>query len=294
MKEEKKLLTEIDGGIVYSLASVLPYLIMFVVVLALMLIDVNYASKPYYSFISYLIPQIASISAIAFISKRKRVNPIKICSVKKCNVIYIVLGITLILGLLFGVGYFNELFVGVLEKAGLNFKTPSLPIETTLQFILSLTIIGVFAPVLEEVVFRGILVNSLQGLKTYQTVIIGGILFALFHQNPAQLIYQAIVGCSLTYLALKSGSTLPSIIAHVLNNVFIIVTNVYFSGVEFYNTVTITLGVIFFVFSILGVYFVSRKYQKEVKSPFNFKSFYLGVIIGVAFNLILIVVTLFA
>ncbi len=295
MKKQESFITEKESGVVYSLVSVLPYLIMFLVVLALMFIDKDYANKTYYTYISYLTPLVASFGVLTYVCVRKKSNPLAVCSVKKCNPIYILIGVTLIIGLLFGVGYFNELFVGVLEKAGLKFNTPNLPNANAMQLVLNILIIGVLAPTLEELVFRGVILNGLKGLKTYQTVLLCGVLFALFHQNPAQLIYQAIVGGCLTYLTLKAGSVVPSVVAHLVNNIFIIITSVYFSGVEFYNAVTITVGVALFALSLIGIYLLSKKNKTPAQNgtPFNKRGYYMSVVVGVVFNIVLIVSTLF-
>ena len=298
MKNNKNLVTlsQKEGGLIYSIVSVLPYLIMFVVVAVLIVADKEYSTKSYYTYITYLIPQIASLTALIYICMRKKTSVITLCSVKRTSPVYLGLGVVLIVGLLFGVGYFNELFVTFLESVGLGLTVPSVPNSSPVQFVLSLIIIGVLAPVLEELIFRGAILNSLNGLKTYQSLILGGVLFALFHQNPAQLLYQGIVGACLTYLALKSGSVLPSVVAHLFNNLFIIITNAYFSGVEFYNIYTIVVGLILFALSLLGIYFYSKKTAQnppEQKRIFDIKGFYIGAIAGVLFNLTLIITTLF-
>ena len=50
-----------------------------------------------------------------------------------------------------------------------------------------------------------------------------GFCFALFHGSPEQTVYQFIVGCAFAFLAIKSGSILPSILMHFVNNGLLVI-----------------------------------------------------------------------
>lgn len=75
------------------------------------------------------------------------------------------------------------------------------------------------APVMEELVFRGLL---LQGLRrhwpTAPAVLITAMLFALFHVNPWQFMGPLFLGLIFGWLTVRSGSLWPAILAHALNN----------------------------------------------------------------------------
>ena len=53
------------------------------------------------------------------------------------------------------------------------------------------------------------------------TLICGG-LFALYHQNPAQTLYQFCCGVAFALITIRSGSILPTVLSHFLNNAFIL------------------------------------------------------------------------
>jgi membrane protease YdiL (CAAX protease family) len=77
----------------------------------------------------------------------------------------------------------------------------------------------VVAPVMEELVFRGLL---LQGLRRHWSaipaVLITAMLFALFHANPWQFMGPLFLGLLFGWLTIRSGSLWPAILAHALNN----------------------------------------------------------------------------
>lgn len=85
--------------------------------------------------------------------------------------------------------------------------------------LLAFFMIGVCAPVLEEVLFRGILLTGL--LRNYRPwVAIGqsALLFGLFHMNPVQIVSAGIMGLLVGWLYYRTRSLLLCIVAHALNN----------------------------------------------------------------------------
>nr|WP_251047073.1 CPBP family intramembrane glutamic endopeptidase [Hymenobacter sp. ISL-91] len=87
------------------------------------------------------------------------------------------------------------------------------------QPVLLLLLGGIVVPVLEEVLFRGVM---LQGLLRHQRpwVAIGqqALLFGLIHFNPAQSLSAFLIGLLLGWLCYRTGSLLPGIGIHALNN----------------------------------------------------------------------------
>ncbi|MDA9129051.1 CPBP family intramembrane metalloprotease [Candidatus Gracilibacteria bacterium] len=94
-----------------------------------------------------------------------------------------------------------------------------------------------FAPIYEEVLFRGIILIGLLKIFTKQSSIIlwSGILFGIWHlknfpfleldfsQNGLyrQVIYTALLGSFLSYLALKYKTIWIGVIIHYFNNIFL-------------------------------------------------------------------------
>lgn len=87
------------------------------------------------------------------------------------------------------------------------------------------TALCIFAPLVEELVFRGAILRTL--LKTSSrpvyAIIISALLFALVHVNPAQMPHAFIVGLLLGWMYLRTGSILPGVAFHWVNNTVVYV-----------------------------------------------------------------------
>ena len=80
--------------------------------------------------------------------------------------------------------------------------------------------IGLLAPVLEELLFRGAIQGCLQqvGKNPWTAIIIASLIFGIVHMNPAQIPFAFLIGIMFGWLYYRTGSLLPGIIGHVLNN----------------------------------------------------------------------------
>lgn len=94
--------------------------------------------------------------------------------------------------------------------------------------------ICILAPVAEEMVFRGAIQKSLihyyadskknnrflsnPTRRAWLPLIITSMLFAAIHGNPAQMPHAFLIGLLLSWLAYRSGSIIPGIMIHVINN----------------------------------------------------------------------------
>lgn len=76
---------------------------------------------------------------------------------------------------------------------------------------------GIVAPVVEEIVFRGLIMRGLQPYGKRFAVLTSAILFGLFHGNLIQSPYAFVVGLVLGYTAMEY-SILWSMVLHMVNN----------------------------------------------------------------------------
>ncbi|MCM1078673.1 MAG: CPBP family intramembrane metalloprotease [Bacteroidales bacterium] len=85
-------------------------------------------------------------------------------------------------------------------------------------------IIGIFAPIGEEVVFRGAIQRQAvaffrsNGMPAWAGIVFTAMLFAAVHGNPAQMPHAFLVGILMGWLCRRSGSIVPGIIVHWVNN----------------------------------------------------------------------------
>ena len=85
---------------------------------------------------------------------------------------------------------------------------------------LGLLSIALLAPILEEMLFRGAIEGRL--LRMWQNpwgaIIVSSLVFGVVHMNPAQIPFAFLLGVMFGWLYYRTGSLLPGIIGHVLNN----------------------------------------------------------------------------
>ena len=75
------------------------------------------------------------------------------------------------------------------------------------------------APIIEEALFRGIIVGGLLACRSkYQAAIWSAILFAIYHMNPWQFPVALILGLVFAWWIIQTGSLLPCLLGHALNN----------------------------------------------------------------------------
>lgn len=90
----------------------------------------------------------------------------------------------------------------------------------------NLLTVSVLAPVLEEFVFRGVILRGLlQKMRPVWAVFWSSALFALAHMNPWQAVPAFVIGCLLGWLYYRSGSYWTVVLLHALNNAATVVVS---------------------------------------------------------------------
>ena len=76
----------------------------------------------------------------------------------------------------------------------------------------------VIAPVFEEFIFRGVLMNALKPYGNGFSIFVTGILFGIYHGNFSQLFYTAVIGIALGYIGNVTNSVFATTIIHAMFN----------------------------------------------------------------------------
>ena len=176
-----------------------------------------------------------------------------IVQAKKFNPKYLLFAVLLSCGMFLGLGFLNNFFISALEKLGLSVGGVDIPLESAGDLILFIFLLAVLPAVFEEIFFRGVMVSALKNTGTIFTIVGVACCFALYHCSAAQLLYQAIYGVGLTLLVISSGSIIPCMLAHFLNNFAVLVLTYFNVEVNFYHPAVIVLGLV-----LLGVFFFTQ------------------------------------
>ena len=101
--------------------------------------------------------------------------------------------------------------------------------ENTQQIITSMmkepwgyVAVGILAPLAEEVVFRGAILRTLLGIMSkknhWVAIMISAAIFGVVHANLAQFINALLMGLLLGWMYYRTGSLVPGILLHWINN----------------------------------------------------------------------------
>ena len=110
-------------------------------------------------------------------------------------------------------------------------------IQTFGQYLLLVFAFAVLPGIIEELLFRGLILHSLIHLFRGQNqkpgpgpivlaIITSSFLFSIFHMSPAQTVYQFFFGVILACVYLATGNLIYPIVLHFINN-FLVVTYTY-------------------------------------------------------------------
>ena len=140
----------------------------------------------------------------------------------------------LIFSLPFGTEFLDQLksMFDMLESTTMKLVTAdSIP-----EFLLVVIVIAVTPAICEEFLFRGLVFKNFEKIiPSSKAIFFSGLLFALFHFHPFNLIPLVVLGVYLTFIVYHSGSIWTAVICHFLNN-FISAVAVYVYGVETFST----------------------------------------------------------
>ena len=83
----------------------------------------------------------------------------------------------------------------------------------------SILMLVVLAPVMEEVLFRGILLESVRSKHSAgRAIVVSALMFGVIHLIPQQVVNAFAIGLILGYIYVRTESLWPVIIIHALNN----------------------------------------------------------------------------
>lgn len=87
------------------------------------------------------------------------------------------------------------------------------------QALLTLAVLGLLAPVAEELVFRGLLYGWLAGRwSNLVAFLLSSLAFAAAHTEPLHILMVLPLGFWFGWLRWRTGSLVPTIVAHIINN----------------------------------------------------------------------------
>ena len=121
------------------------------------------------------------------------------------------------------------------------------------------------APIIEEIIFRGLVFGRLKkGMPVWLALILSSLLFGLCHVNPLWISYAAVLGMVFAFIYHKTGSILPGIMAHMACN--LTSTALSYSGISV-NTTFIYIGsIVMITICAVCIFLYLKKHNSEKKA----------------------------
>jgi membrane protease YdiL (CAAX protease family) len=149
-----------------------------------------------------------------------------------------------------------------LDYIGIHYIMPDTPSGTSpMEMFLAVFVIAVEPAIVEEFVFRGVILGRLRKYGDFFAVFLSSLLFGIFHMNIDQFAFAFILGLILGVLVIETNSIWPSMLIHFLNNFYAecgtLVQN-YF-GAQISGVYHITCLLIFVIGGIFGLIYITKR-----------------------------------
>ncbi|WP_411677873.1 lysostaphin resistance A-like protein [Caproicibacter sp.] len=117
-----------------------------------------------------------------------------------------------------------SIIVNLEQAFGFSGNIPDMPLNDN-PAVLALYVlsIAVIPPIVEEMMFRGMILQGLRRFGNGFAVFASAALFGLYHGNLAQSVFAFLCGLVLGFVVIRTNSLLPSILIHALNNLAAVV-----------------------------------------------------------------------
>lgn len=164
------------------------------------------------------------------------------------------------------INYFYLIILGVILSLiynvfayYLNFALKTSLFDNNSNVAVTLLSTGILGPIIEELMFRGIIYNELKSkYSNMKSILITTIFFAIIHINIIQILYALIIGFILVFVYEKYNNIKAPIILHMASNI----TTTLFLPLLIKNNLIINYGI--FIFSLI-LLIMLKKYTKLFK-----------------------------
>lgn len=192
-----------------------------------------------------------------------------------------------------------NIVVNIEVALGFSGEMPIMPLTNDLwvQALYVITI-AVIPPIVEELLFRGMILHSLRRYGDGFAIVGSALLFGLYHGNFVQFVFAFICGLIMAKVVIYTGSLWTSIFIHMVNNGISVAMDLTqrYGGEEASNWMNETMFGVLIVFGVLAlVYLIIKDKQFFRNEPYNpiFRlSTRMGALFGNFGGVVLILVSL--
>lgn len=248
----------------------------------------SFAGMSVANWVGYAVTQVAIVLVVFFFSMWRKYDLIavaKLRPMKNAGRYLLLLPITIATMVAFlPVSMLFQTFFGVIGFNG-GVTASAIEFDNAGVFFLAVFVIALLPAMGEELLMRGNVLPGLVSRGAVFGVFISALLFSLMHANPMQTGYQFCLGVVLALLFMMSGSLVPCVAVHFLNNFLSLLMTAYIPQIDeaiaslgAYNWLT---GTVSFVVGLLALVLLLYAYFRlggEKKEKQGFKVVQGGVV----------------
>ncbi|MBR4443877.1 MAG: CPBP family intramembrane metalloprotease [Clostridia bacterium] len=151
--------------------------------------------------------------------------------------------------------------------------------DTAFSYWLMTIYAALLAPLIEEYVFRGVLLEGLRKYGERFAVVSAAVIFGLAHGNLMQFLPAVLIGWFLGYVRMKTGSWGVCVLLHALNNVTSLALDGLL-GLVSGETMYTALNILYMAATLAAAAFVWQRMKKrfgalaEPPEPLGFSAFF--------------------
>lgn len=194
--------------------------------------DTNLLSTPWISFLSSF-----SITTFIFIYGYKKSHQkfTRVFALKGFNPLLLIPILLMLPAMQYLVGFLNIKVESILPAPPWFWELFERILNNHFGFWGAALKVVVFAPIVEEVLFRGIIMHGLmRNYRSWHAILLSGILFSVYHLNPWQMSYTFFLGLLLGWIMVKTRSLPFAILVHALNNLLVLLSITYEKNINEY------------------------------------------------------------
>lgn len=170
--------------------------------------------------------------------------------------------------------FFSVTLIGIISDFALSFFVPNNTNPNlspkVLDFVFTIISSAIVAPICEELLYRGCVLNLLSKYGYKKAVLFSGFFFALMHYNISQFFYAFIAGIIIGFFVAKTNSVLFGIIIHFFNNFVNLILNYLTNFIPQQQELVILFSILLLCFLYCIIYFfIKRKDFTSQKNSNN-------------------------
>lgn len=170
-------------------------------------------------YLGYLASQVAFLLVCGCMLIHKRAPLGSVAPVYKTKPLAVLLAVAVTAGVFMQNTLIATAFSWLLEVLGIEAEVSVPSVENGGDIALVILVLCVLPALGEELMFRGVMLKSLEREGTLGAILLSALVFALSHFNPAQLVHQFLLGAILSYIVVVTGNIFYACLIHFLNNV---------------------------------------------------------------------------